>query len=217
MLRTTTTLRSQILTRRLSPNLIRRHATQPAPPTSRLTRLESRLPKFLVPWLRPITRAPISHVTAFLLLHELTAIVPVVGLVAFFHCSNWLPPYISEGKWVQEATEKAGKYLRRNGWLKQESKRDKWFGRGEGSVRLLVEIGTAWAITKALLPVRLVLSVWATPWFARWTVLPVMGWVGRLFGRGKGVQTVQAVKSGGAGTGAVAGGVLPKEGSVKVK
>lgn len=38
---------------------------------------------------------------------------------------------------------------------------------GEKSGRILVEVATAYAITKVLLPARILVSVWATPWFAR--------------------------------------------------
>jgi len=38
---------------------------------------------------------------------------------------------------------------------------------GEQGGRILVEVATAYAITKVLLPVRVLVSVWATPWFAR--------------------------------------------------
>ena len=98
--------------------------------------------------------------------------------------------------------------------MKEESRGGRWFGRGESGVRVVVELATAYAIVKVLLPVRLVLSVWATPWFARWTVLPVVGRVKGWLG-GKGVQKV--VASPAAGTGAVGGGVLPKEASTKVR
>ena len=74
-------------------------------------------------------------------------------------------------------------------------------------MRVVVEVATAYAITKALLPLRLVLSVWATPAFARWSVLPVTRWMSRVF-RKKGAVKAPAA----AGTGAVGGGVLPKEG-----
>ena len=40
---------------------------------------------------------------------------------------------------------------------------------GSGT-RIVIEVATAYAITKVLLPVRILGSVWATPWFAR-TVL----------------------------------------------
>lgn len=49
-------------------------------------------------------------------------------------------------------------------------------------VRLVLEFATAYAITKALLPVRIAASVWATPWFARVFVGPIGRGVGRLFG-----------------------------------
>ncbi|RMY56876.1 hypothetical protein D0864_13587 [Hortaea werneckii] len=139
------------------------------------------------------------------------------------------PPGLSnghEGKWISDGVEKFGRYFRRKGWITdaQEAEAEaevegngkgklrkavsnmggKWWGRGEGGVRLVVEVATAYAITKALLPLRLVVSVWATPWFARWSVLPVT----RYFKRGSGSR---AKASPAAGTGAVGGGVLPKD------
>ncbi|KAK5200650.1 hypothetical protein LTR16_005376, partial [Cryomyces antarcticus] len=164
----------------------------------------------------------------------ITAVVPLVGLTATFRYANWMPPYISEGKWVAEGAEKFGRYFRRKGWLGDEEGgggRGTWWGRGEGGVRLVAEyvvllafdvagvrrrhtlwnvvlicwirrVATAWAITKALLPARLVLSVWATPWFARWTVIPVVNGVKAVFRRG----ASKAVPSGAAGTGALGAG-----------
>ncbi|KAF2163434.1 hypothetical protein M409DRAFT_68392 [Zasmidium cellare ATCC 36951] len=188
----------------------RRYATKPppettptAPPqsTSRITRLENRLPRFLRRYVAPLRTAPLSHITAFLILHELTAIVPLFGLAAIFHYTNWLPPYISEGKWVSEGTEKFGRWMKKKGWMSEDEGKGRWWGRGETGVRVVVELATAYAVTKALLPIRLVGSVWATPWFARWTVLPVSRRVGALFGKKK----VDA-----AATGAVGGGAVPK-------
>jgi hypothetical protein len=37
---------------------------------------------------------------------------------------------------------------------------------GEQKYRIVVEVALAYAITKALLPIRILGSVWATPWFA---------------------------------------------------
>ena len=34
-------------------------------------------------------------------------------------------------------------------------------------------LGTAYAITKLLLPARIMVSVWATPWFARTMIEPI--------------------------------------------
>ena len=69
---------------------------------------------------------------------------------------------------------------------------------------MLHRFATAYAVTKALLPLRLILSVWGTPWFARFTTVPVFGRVRRLFSRKK-------TTSAAAGTGATGGGVLSKE------
>lgn len=211
-------LRQSVLASRVlkpSTQVSRRYATGSGQTSaSRVARFESRLPKFVQRIITPIRHAPVSHVTAFLVLHEITAVVPLLGLAAFFHYSKWLPPYISEGKWVKEGTEKFGRYLRKKGWIQEENRSGRWWGRGEGGVRIVVELATAWAVTKALLPLRLLLSVWATPWFARWTVLPFRDVMRRVIWRSK---AVRATPSPAAGTGATAAAVLPKEGQSIVK
>lgn len=65
----------------------------------------------------------------------------------------------------------------------EEYVQQKWHA-SEAGTRILVEVATAYAITKVLLPVRIVVSVWAAPWFAK--------------------------MSGAAGTGATGGGVVGK-------
>ncbi len=42
---------------------------------------------------------------------------------------------------------------------------------------------TAYAITKALLPLRLIFSVWATPWFARVAIVPSTTAIRRLYSK----------------------------------
>lgn len=193
----------------------RRYATdsKPSDPASRISRIESRLPRFLSRIVTPLRAAPLSHISAFLILHEITAVVPIFGLTTYFHYYNWLPPYISEWKWVSEYTVKLGNYLRKRGWINEEKRSGRWFGRGETGTRIVVELATAWAITKALLPLRLVISVWGTPWFARWFVLPITGRFSRLLkGRSAAATASQVgMKTPGAGTNAVGGNVLPKE------
>jgi hypothetical protein len=152
----------------------------------------------------------VSQVTAFLILHELTAIVPLFGLAALFHYSNWLPESFAEGQSVKEEVERFGPYARRKGWISEaeveEARHQKdesgevtgeevGGGAGGGSVRILVEFATAYAVTKALLPVRIIGSVWFTPWFARWSVLPV----GRVMGRVLGRRDAPSAAKGGVG------------------
>ena len=132
---------------------------------------------------------------------------------------------LAEGSAVSEGVQKFGRYFARKGWFgfdKKESdntaeeigenergvnaqgrvedvKKAGW-SVGESGSRILVEVATAYAITKVLLPGRVILSVWATPWFAR----NVLGALRRAFRRGplKG--------SAAAGTGAAAEGVVGK-------
>ncbi|KAI9722932.1 MAG: hypothetical protein M1812_001381 [Candelaria pacifica] len=180
---------------------------------SRANRIISRLPKFLQKYTAPLINAPLTHVTSFLLLHELTAVVPLLALAGIFHYTQWLPPFISEGKWVADGVEKFGRWFRKKGWLGDEEKarRTRWWGKGEGGVRLVVELATAYAITKALLPLRLVFSVSATPWFARIAVVPLTSAMKRVFTRGG--KRGGSSGSGGAGTGAVGAGAIPKSDS----
>lgn len=87
--------------------------------------------------------------------------------------------------------------------LVQEAERE-W---GVGGGRILVEVATAYALTKVFLPARILVSVWATPWFARIFVGRFM----RIFGKGdkgaKGVtETLNRKVAGGAdsiGNGAI--------------
>lgn len=173
----------------------------PPPPTStstrsRLNRLLDRTPKFLHPYTSGLRTAPISHIISFLILHELTAIIPLIGLSAAFHYSEWTP------EWMRERGEEYEGLFRRwfgrRGWFGVEAGEGKggevvgqggeggngagMKGEGNGGgVRIVMEVATAYAVTKVLLPVRILGSVWATPWFAR----VVVGRFKRLGGLGK--------------------------------
>ena len=124
----------------------RAFSNPPTPSTARVARIQSRLPRFLQSYTTPLLNAPISHIISFLLLHEITAVVPLFGLAGFFHYSQWMPPFVSEGKWVADGMEKFGNWFRRRGWLgevgedgKHLGKRGVWWGRSEGGVRIVVE------------------------------------------------------------------------------
>lgn len=118
---------------------------------SRFEKLNARLPRLLHRYTTPLLTTPVTHISSFLLLHEITAVVPLFGLAGFFHYTQWMPPFISEGKWVADGVEIFGRWFRRRGWLGQvpavgedgkEGKRGRkgtWWSRGEGSVRVVVE------------------------------------------------------------------------------
>lgn len=212
---------------------IRPYTTPPATAQSRIARVNRRLPRFLHKYTSALANAPLSHITSFLILHELTAIIPLFGLAAYFHYTHWLPSWFAEGAFVLNGVERFGRYFRKKGWIrsgeKEEAQRevmeiqhqeeenkglrkvDKAWNLSEGGVRLVVEFATAYAITKALLLPRIMFSVWATPAFARWTVVPAVGKVKSLFTRGK----AKGSQTSAAGTGAVEGGVMPKNRSGK--
>lgn len=104
-----------------------------------LTRLNKRLPKFLHHYTNPLISAPLSHITSFLILHELTALVPFVALFGVFHYTSWLPDGFGQAVWAREKAEKLVRYLerrkfywRRRLWKKEEEgERD---GEKEGEV-----------------------------------------------------------------------------------
>ncbi|RMZ86493.1 hypothetical protein DV736_g6280, partial [Chaetothyriales sp. CBS 134916] len=132
-------------------------------PTSKPARLDkirqkldwwiAKSPRVFRPTLRVIRDAPASYTISFLILHELTAIIPLAGLTLGFHYFRWLPSYFAEGKWAVMSVEK--------------------LGRGQEAVRWLIEVATAYTIVKALMPLRLLVSAWAAPAFATWTLIPL--------------------------------------------
>ncbi|KLU91355.1 hypothetical protein MAPG_09876, partial [Magnaporthiopsis poae ATCC 64411] len=128
------------------------------------------------------------HAAAFLVLHELTAVAPLLGLFALFHYTDlhvapvaWVAARY--GPYVDEGLGRFERYFRRKGWfgLGEEAGETVETGEGaarpgqdrvaaiqsaQGPYRAVVEVALAYAITKALLPLRIAVSVWATPWFA---------------------------------------------------
>ncbi|KID94174.1 putative protein family FLILHELTA, partial [Metarhizium majus ARSEF 297] len=145
---------------------------------SRIDRVTARLPQRLQKYTNGLRNAPVSHVVSFLILHELTAIVPLFALFALFHYTTFVPvAYVTShfGDYVQTGISRFERYFSRKGWFgfspgdadkeKADDAMDKWKS-GEQKYKILVEVALAYAITKALLPIRIIGSVWATPWFA---------------------------------------------------
>ena len=164
---------------------------QPSPPSPRaLSRLMSRLPPRFRSLALHLRTAPGSHVVAFLALHEITAIVPLFGLFGAIHYAGkeWVP-LAWAGTWLEpqldEGMKRFEKYFQRKGWFgfgkeekrggEQDDVRDgerqedalKTLREGEGGYRVVAELALAYVLTKALLPARIIVSLWATPWLAR--------------------------------------------------
>jgi len=165
------------------------HTGGDASSTSRVERILSRLPRPLRRYTIRLRNAPLSHIVAFLILHEVTAVVPLVALFGVFHYTEFVPlSYVVQhyGAWVREGAGRFERYFRRKGWFgfntgegEGEGARGVAVGDGkeggdvlrrwegeDGRYKIVVEVALAYALTKALLPLRIVASVWATPWFA---------------------------------------------------
>ncbi|RYP53357.1 hypothetical protein DL769_010533 [Monosporascus sp. CRB-8-3] len=85
-------------------------------------------PRRLRPYGERLRSAPLSHVVAFLILHEITAVVPIFGLLAFFKYTGWVPTSVVLGpwaEWAQEGLRRYGAYFAKKGWfgLKAEERR----------------------------------------------------------------------------------------------
>lgn len=120
-----------------------------------------------------------------MILHELTAIAPLFALFGVFHYTDYVPiTYMTEhfGGYVQAGVSRFERYFSRKGWFgftredqdaaaasdsgtKPEDAVQRWQS-GDPKYKILVEVALAYAVTKALLPIRIIGSVWATPWFA---------------------------------------------------
>lgn len=84
------------------------------------------------------------------------------------------------GSYVTEGARRFERYFKKKGWFgfdgsevggqdkgkEEETAVEKWQDDGDVRYKAVVEVALAYAITKALLPVRILGSVWATPWFA---------------------------------------------------
>ncbi|KAJ2825623.1 hypothetical protein FBU31_003666 [Coemansia sp. 'formosensis'] len=111
---------------------------------------------------------PASHITAFAVLHELTAIVPLFGV----YCAlDYLQPQIP---FPQSALEEGNRYINKLrtyvGWQELDA-----------NSPVLLHLATSYAAVKAAAPLRIVASLALTPWFARWCVVPVTRAAGKLW------------------------------------
>lgn len=153
----------------------------------RLDRWIVRSPRFFKPTLITLRDAPASYIVSFAVLHEITAVVPLLGLLWFFHQSGWLPLYFAEGKKATQGVEIFGRWFKKRGWIseKDEVRVEEEAERGETRQlyqemsearnqekqggRIVIEAATAWVIVKLMFPLRIAISVWAAPASARLT------------------------------------------------
>ncbi|KAK8063443.1 hypothetical protein PG996_008095 [Apiospora saccharicola] len=85
-----------------------------------LHRTSRYLPERLRAPLRGFRKAPVSHVASFLVLHELTAIIPLFGLTGVFYYLDIVPVEWVFGWWapyVQDEGTKVLRYFKKKGWF----------------------------------------------------------------------------------------------------
>lgn len=149
-------------------------------PGSAATRM---FPKFMAKYAAKIGGAPMSHLTSFLLIHELTAIVPLFGIWGAFYYLDYVP--LGMPDWlIENGSEFIRKMAQRNNW--------DIMLHAETGAKIVAQGAASYAIVKAVLPLRLIFSLWCTPWVARRVVGPILG----AFKRAKKTSTGPDIKQG---------------------
>lgn len=124
-----------------------------------------RVPKFLRSYASKFIDAPISHLISFIILHEITAIIPLISLWYFFHNHpNYVPLEIPN--WALEQGAKVIDYV--------ITKVSNWEINSKDKMQLIIEGAYAFSIVKFLIPIRVIISLYLMPWFAKWFVVPIL-------------------------------------------
>ncbi|KAK9318440.1 hypothetical protein V1522DRAFT_408195 [Lipomyces starkeyi] len=126
----------------------------------RMKRILDKLPASMRPHAERLINAPGSYVFTFLLIHEVTAVAPLFGLMWLFQVTDWMPP-------LPEGLMEAGKEFYSKA-IPQDSLPS------ESATKLILQGATAFAIVKMILPLRVAFSLLITPWFARRSVIPLV-------------------------------------------
>jgi hypothetical protein len=75
----------------------------------------------------PLLAAPLSHTTAFLILHEITAILPLFGLAGAFHyvgTPGVVRDWLAGSEKLREGEERFTRYATRKGWIAAEEREE---------------------------------------------------------------------------------------------
>ncbi|KAK6204867.1 uncharacterized protein RJT21DRAFT_117329 [Scheffersomyces amazonensis] len=127
-----------------------------------------RIPKIFRPYASRFITAPVSHSVSFLILHELTAIIPLVGIwYALYKYPEYFSTYsttITENdlyiKGVEVINKSVEKYQ-----LGVDDVSEK--------MRLISAGASSYVIVKLLGPARIIVSIGLMDPFARWIILPI--------------------------------------------
>ncbi|GJJ74808.1 hypothetical protein EMPS_07166 [Entomortierella parvispora] len=105
---------------------------------------------------------PASHLISFGILHEITAIVPLpIVYFALTETGVKIP-------FPDQAMEEGNKFVAR------VAKYYGWNMEGADGARMMLNMATSYAVVKTLIPLRLALCAWMTPWTATRIVSPIL-------------------------------------------
>lgn len=122
-----------------------------------------RMPRFMLPYTKNFIHAPVSHVTAFLVLHELSAVVPLVGIWYMFHKYQWAIPLDLPSWAIDKGTHIIDKSMAQFDFQNFSF---------QEKANFIMEGAYAYVIVKGLFPVRIIFSVLFMPFFAKYFVIP---------------------------------------------
>ncbi|KAG0241677.1 hypothetical protein BGW41_005552 [Actinomortierella wolfii] len=107
---------------------------------------------------------PASHFISFAILHEITAIVPLPLVYFGLTYTETKIPFPEQA--LEEGNKFVGRVAKYYGWNIDPSTTD--------GARMMLNMASSYALVKALMPVRIALCLWMTPWTATRIVSPVM-------------------------------------------
>lgn len=179
---------------RIYPRIKPLHRSFSTPREDRVRRITNWFPQRLRPFATRILAAPGANLTSFLIIHEITAVVPVFCLAYYFLRWGYMPSIPKSGYMREQFEKKATRLYERaksEGYFNDETSESKDPGvrpsaaseRSRRKMQMGTSIACAYAIVKVLAPVRIAASLWATPWFSRSIVTPVWFRVRRFVGR----------------------------------
>ncbi|KAF9969348.1 hypothetical protein BGZ73_008334 [Actinomortierella ambigua] len=107
---------------------------------------------------------PASHFVAFAILHEVTAVVPLPLVYFGLTYTDTKIPFPEQA--LEEGNKFVGRVAKYYGWDIDPSTTD--------GARIMLNMASSYALVKALLPMRVALCLWMTPWTATRIISPVM-------------------------------------------
>lgn len=145
------------------------------------------IPRFLQPFTTRFVNAPVTHITSFLILHEITAIVPLIGLWWVFHNhSSYIPNFDFTAMGIDKVTKIIDLSMERFDFS-DYSLNEK--------ANFIMEGAYAYIVVKTLAPIRIFISLGLMPAFSRFVVVPFNSVVASIFRKKpKAVETISKDK-----------------------